>query len=401
MIIEGIESMSGEKDSTIPTPGNIMAELIADVEQRWQQMDAYKRSVGTGIPFSQASDRWQNYIRDKISKEISQSKEISFDEALSRFEDFIREGAVVDHITENPSEDGNRLFALQSQMRGEKDATRKSELQQQYNNLSKEIFAKLPEAEKTRLTDRFIDDRIVPKHANLKAQAEINAPKEGYCLKGITASLYKINDKYGLGLLPENTPENELPGAFMQGLRDKDENAGKHIFHTNENQTFGQIAEREGICPGAIVILDDSKGNPHHAMFWTGKRDENGEPQLIGFNGMGAEEESNVALSYAKNGKARVGTIIDIGGMVADSMERKKFQELSAEKTNDNQENIASRLAEVRGRLAALKGNKEQAENPTAGKPAMTAKRREPQGQDKLNVALLNRMWEQKMDGKP
>lgn len=136
-------------------------------------------------------------------------------------------------------------------------------------------------------------------------------------------------------------------------------------------------------------------------MFWTGKRDENGEPQLIGFNGMGAEEESNVALSYAKNGKARVGTIIDIGGMVADSMERKKFQELSAEKTNDNQENIASRLAEVRGKLAALRGNKEQAENPTAGKPAMTAKRREPQGQDKLNVALLNRMWEQKMDGKP
>ena len=117
-----------------------------------------------------------------------------------------------------------------------------------------------------------------------------------------------------------------MPGAFMQGLRDKDENAGKHIFHTNENQTFGQIAEREGIRPGAIVILDDSKGNPHHAMFWTGKRDENGEPQLIGFNGMGAEEESNVVLSYAKNGKARVGTIIDIGGMVADSMEKRNFR---------------------------------------------------------------------------
>lgn len=140
--------MGGENENTTLSADRVMAELIADVEQRWQQMDAYKRSVGTGIPFSQVSDRWQNYIRDKISKEISQGKEISFDEALSRFEDFIREGAVVDHITENPSEDGNRLFALQSQMRGEKDATRKSELQQQYNNLSKEIFAKLPEAAK-------------------------------------------------------------------------------------------------------------------------------------------------------------------------------------------------------------------------------------------------------------
>lgn len=387
--------MADENENTTLSADRVMAELIADVEQRWLQMDAYKRSVGIGITFSQASDRWQNYIRDKISNEISQGKGISFDEAQSRFEDFIREGAVVDHITENPSEDGNRLFALQSQMRGEKDAIRKSELQQQYNNLSKEIFAKLPEAEQTHLTDRFINGRIVPKHANLKAQAEINAPKEGYCLKGITESLYKINDKYGLGLLPENIPENAMPDAFMQGLRNKNENAGKHIFHTNENQTLGQIAEREGIRPGAIIILDDRKGNPHHAMFWTGKRDENGEPQLIGFNGMGAEEESNVALSYAKNGKARIGTIIDISVMVADSMERKKFQELSAEKTNGNQESIASRLAEVRGKLATLRGNREQAENPVAA-----VERRDPQEPNKLNIALLNRMQEQMTDGK-
>ena len=169
--------MAAEDENTTLSADRIMAELIADVEQRWQQMDAYKRSVGTGIPFSQASDRWQNYIRDRISNEISQAKGISFDEALSRFEDFIREGAVVDHITENPSEDGNRLFAMQSQMRGEKDATRKSELQQQYNNLSKEILAKLPEAEKTRLTDRFINDRIVPKHANLKAMTIRSIPR--------------------------------------------------------------------------------------------------------------------------------------------------------------------------------------------------------------------------------
>ena len=209
--------------------------------------------------------------------------------------------------------------------------------------------------------------------------------------------------------MPENTPENEMPGAFMQGLRNKNENAGKHIFHTDENLTFGQIAEREGIRPGAIVILDDSKGNPHHAMFWTGKRDENGEPQLIGFNGMGAEEESNVALSYAKSGKARIGTIIDIGGMVAVSMEKREpSQKLTFEQIIETvsdaemmQGNIASRLAEVRGKLAALRGNREEEENPTPEKTAATAKRREPQGQDKLNIALLNRMQEQKMDGKP
>ena len=38
----------------------------------------------------------------------------------------------------------------------------------------------------------------------------------------------------------------------------------------------------------------------------------------------------------------------------------------AVEKDNIRQENIASRLADVRGRLAALKRNKEQTENPAA-----------------------------------
>ena len=62
---------------------------------------------------------------------------------------------------------------------------------------------------------------------------------------------------------------------------------------------------------------------------------------------------------------------------------------------------VAAKIAKVRGKLAALRGNREEAENPTPEKTAATVKRREPQGQDKLNAALLNRMREQKMDGKP
>lgn len=62
--------------------------------------------------------------------------------------------------------------------------------------------------------------------------------------------------------------------------------------------------------------------------------------------------------------------------------------------------NVAAKIAEVRGKLAALRGNREQAENPIPEKTAATAERREPQGQDKLNAVLLNRMQGQKMDGK-
>lgn len=283
--------MTGKNENSALSTDQIMEELINDVEQRWQHMDAYKHNVGTGIPFSQSSARWQDFIRDKISSEISQAKGIPFDEARNNFDDFIREAAVVDYITENPTEEGKQLFAIKSQMGNEKDKIKKNELQHQYNTLSNEIFAGLPEAEKKRLKDHFIDNQIVPKHANLKAQTEINAPKEGYCLKGITESLCKINNQYKLGLLPENSIGNEMPDVFMQRLCDKNENASKHIFHTTENQTFGQITEREGIRPGAIIILDDSRGNPHHAMFWTGKRDENGEPLLIGFNGMGRKKK--------------------------------------------------------------------------------------------------------------
>lgn len=71
------------------------------------------------------------------------------------------------------------------------------------------------------------------------------------------------------------------------------------------------------------------------------------------------------------------------------------------ERENISQENIASRLAEVRGKLAALRGNREQAENPSAEKTATAVKQREPQGQDRLNAALFKRMREQMIDGKP
>lgn len=65
------------------------------------------------------------------------------------------------------------------------------------------------------------------------------------------------------------------------------------------------------------------------------------------------------------------------------------------ERLNISQENIVSRLAEVRGKLATLRGNRGQTENPASEKTAITAERQKPQGKDKLNVALLNRMRKQ------
>ena len=62
---------------------------------------------------------------------------------------------------------------------------------------------------------------------------------------------------------------------------------------------------------------------------------------------------------------------------------------------------IAAKIAEVRGKLAVLKENKEQAGKPVAEKSAAAVERREQQEPNKLNTALLNRMREQKMDGKP
>ena len=70
--------MTEESEKNIPDVDQIMAELITDVEQRWLQMDDYKRNVGTGIPFSQASARWQDYVRDIISRDMSKNQGISF-----------------------------------------------------------------------------------------------------------------------------------------------------------------------------------------------------------------------------------------------------------------------------------------------------------------------------------
>ena len=317
--------MTEESEKNIPDVDQIMAELITDVEQRWLQMDDYKRNVGTGIPFSQASARWQDYVRDIVSRDMSKNLGISFEEAQGKFNDFVKDEVVRAYATENFSGGGEKLFSLTRQIRSEKDTIRKSELKQQYNDLANEIFNHLSEEERKRRADRVIDNLIVPKHAKLKAQAEMNAPREGYCLKGITESLQKISDKYELGFWREDIPANT--SSFMRELQNESKSMGKHIFHTDGQQTFGQIVEREAVRPGAIIILNDKKGNPHHAMFWTGKRNENGEPLLIGFNGLGAREESDVVLSYAKSGEVRQGAIIDVGGMIANCVEEKRKQQ--------------------------------------------------------------------------
>ena len=48
---------------------------------------------------------------------------------------------------------------------------------------------------------------------------------------------------------------------------------------------------------------------------------------------------------------------------------------------------VAAKIAEVRGKLAVLKENKEQ-----AGKPATAVKQRKPQGQNKINNVLKDSM---------
>lgn len=322
--------MEDTQDTRDNSAQMLMSEFIKDVENRHSQMMEYKANSGTGIAYSESSTKYQDYIRTAISKQISCLTGISSEMALNHFDGFVKNAIVADHLAATNSATSTEFFSLKKQIKAETDKSKKGDLNQKLDGLIENIYTKLSPEDKTKLTDNFIDSQIIPKHANLKMRAEINAPDEGYCLKAITQSLHKITEKYGCnGFLPANVAENGIPQKFLQNL-ETDPKIANHIFRTKGQQTFRDLVEQNNIEPGAIVILNNSKGNPHHAMFWNGKIDKNGEPLLMGFNGMGKEEENDVIASYTKDGNPRQMAIINTGSIIK--------QELANNQRTINQE---------------------------------------------------------------
>lgn len=295
---------------------DIISEFIADVEKRHSQMSEYKSNVGIGIAYSEASSRYQNYVKDVISRQISTLTGISPDMAAKQFDTFLQDAVITEYLSLSKSDTSTQFFALKKQIKNEPDKKKKGEFSEQLNALKENVYSQIPPNEKTQLADKFIENQIVPKHANLKMKAEINAPEDGYCLKAITESLYQVVGKYGRpDFLPKNTPENGIPKTFLANL-EQDKEISQCIFKNSPNQTFNDLVENKKIAPGAIVIISNGKGEPHHAMFWTGKRDEKGEPLLIGFNGMGKDEEKDVNASFTKDGNIRQMTVIDTSALL-------------------------------------------------------------------------------------
>ena len=335
------------------TTQDILSEFIKDVEHRHSLINDYKGNIGTGIAYSESSTRYQNYVKEVICNKISHLTGIPVELASKQFDTYLQEAIVTEYISSQKSDDSNQFFSLKKQIKNETSKNKKIELNQQLNSLKEKIYSQIPNDKKTFLTDRFIENQIVPKHANLKMKAEINSPDDGYCLKAITESLYNIAEKYGnTDFLPDNNSENGIPKTFLSNL-EKNNDSNEYIFKNTENQTFNNLVEKHNIAPGAIVIINNGQGEPHHAMFWTGKRNEQGEPLLIGFNGLGKTEETDVNASYSKDGNIRQITVIDTNTLLQKNLcLNNKHQEMTK---NNNKDLIKSSFSNPKNQKNAEK----------------------------------------------
>lgn len=141
-------------------------------------------------------------------------------------------------------------------------------------------------------------------------QADLAPEKDrGNCTKGITVSLHRAAEKFGLSLFKTN---------------DDKENFSHPIDLARELETYtktsdtGLLKDIKNIQVGDIVLLPNSKGHPKHAMMVSGFNEEN-EPLLLGFT----STQKNVPMLVPKgNGKPREGIVIDVHSFVVDKVQQ-------------------------------------------------------------------------------
>ena len=307
-------------DNVSKSSDDIMNEFILNVQSRLKIMFEYSKTAGIDIPYSETSLRYQEHVKKIVAKKIAEFKKISHEKATNEFDEYIKDLVVSEYLSKESTEESKEFFALKKKTKSE-DMTfeEKAKVITNLDMMRNNVFEKIPLVEKRCISNKFIDNTILRRHANTKMKAEIDSSDGGYCLKAITQSLYDTLSKYDLeNSLPSNTSENGRVKVFVRTLQENEKTAGK-VYETNENMTFRNLIENKNIKPGAIIVLRNNDGNPQHAMFWDGKKDEHGELLLCGFN---AEEENALITKYQEGG-ARQGFIIDTNSLVKESVTRK------------------------------------------------------------------------------
>ncbi len=147
-------------------------------------------------------------------------------------------------------------------------------------------------------------------------EAEFAPEKDhGNCTKGITVSLYRAAEKFGLPLYPTN--QDKENAAHPKTLAHQLENYQK----TSES---GLLKDIQNIKIGDIILLaTNSKGELKHAMMVSGFN-EQGIPLLLGYDGT----QKNISMYESKDSTPRRGIVLDVHSFIKDKVNEHNREEV-------------------------------------------------------------------------
>ena len=139
---------------------------------------------------------------------------------------------------------------------------------------------------------------------------------KGCCTKSLTVSLYKLQEKYGLGIFDQLDDFEDIahPIPLTEKLK-------KHI----ERPESGNLEDVE-MLRGDIAFITTPDGTPRHAMLCYDFDEETHEPLLMGFSSI----DTKIKANKNNYGESRRGIVLHVNSLI-----REAYNNL--EKSNSNQ----------------------------------------------------------------
>lgn len=305
-----------------------MSQVNAEEMYNWYVQDVIKRN-DTALAFKESCKAHcetmpltdiKKFVEDFYileRKERGEPEKKTDDNDFEMFQKNIRVNVIIDNFAERPETLAAKDDLIEARESGDDKALNKI-IDSLYTTFNKEISI-------NKLEEKVWKNKLIFKATEIATRKIVNEDfsanfnpnlDHGSCTKGISVSLQRAADKFGVSLFPKDIDKENL--VHPKNLAQQLENYQK----TSES---GLLRDIENIKSGDIVLLTRKNGTPGHAMMVSGF-DEQGKPLLLGFS----PTQKNVPmLESKKSAEPRKGVVIDIHAFITDKVQQHNREEIA------------------------------------------------------------------------
>lgn len=305
-----------------------MAYINAEEMYNWYVEDVINRNEKAMVFMKQCKKYSEELPLESIKKFVEEfytqakqeqgiPEEKTEDNDFELFQQNVRANVIFNNFADRPETSAVKDKLIQARESGDNKALNEiiDGLHQTFNE---EITA-------NKLEEKVWRNKLINKAMEVAGRKIINedfqadlAPERdrGNCTKGITVSLHRAAEKFGLSLFKTNNDKENFSHP---------KDLAKELETYIKTSETGLLKDVENIKVGDIVLLPNSKGQPRHAMMVSGFNEEN-EPLLLGFT----PTQKNVPMLASKgNGKPREGIVIDVHSFVVDKVQQHNRKDMT------------------------------------------------------------------------